>query len=269
MTRLHTEWQRLTGDDPARILVVELTGPAPWTALAPLWRGVQADWGLPAPAIAVNGRDGVQLWFLLAQPLAADQRAAFAQALLARYVVPLPRQRVACDPAESGGACLPAGDPAAPASPRRVPCPHPETGHWSAFVAPDLAPLFDDEPWLDLAPGDDAQADLLMRLTPTPAADLVRVHESLRPKAQPANPPPARPAPALRTMPAPAAAAGAPGAPAGPYTDPRDFLLAVMNDPGVPLPQRIDAARALLAAPGHPSTPAAVPPQSPQKLSLR
>ncbi len=254
MTRLHTEWQRLTGDDPARMLVVELTGPAPWTTLAPLWRGVQADWGLPAPAIAVNGRDGVQLWFLLAQPLAADQRAAFAQALLARYVVPLPRQRVACDPPESGGAGLPAGDPAAPASPRRVPCRHPQTGHWSAFVAPDLAPLFDDEPWLDLAPGADAQADLLMRLTPTPSADLFRVHASLRPPAPPAkppaNPPVACPPPAWGTMPAPVAPADASGASAGPCTDPRDFLLAVMNDPGVPLPQRIDAARALLAAPG-------------------
>ena len=32
------------------------------------------------------------------------------------------------------------------------------------FVAPDLAALFADEPWLDLPPSSDAQADLLARL---------------------------------------------------------------------------------------------------------
>ena len=36
--------------------------------------------------------------------------------------------------------------------------------HWSAFVAPDLAHIFNDTPWLDLPPNLEGQAELLARL---------------------------------------------------------------------------------------------------------
>jgi hypothetical protein len=69
------------------------------------------------------------------------------------------------------------------------------------------------------------------------------------------------PAPARTAAPAPDATptSGVPPAqpaenavtgPRGVYTDPGDFLRAVMNDATVPLALRIDAARALLTAPG-------------------
>ena len=45
--------------------------------------------------------------------------------------------------------------------PGRVPQLQAETGRWSAFVAPDLAAVFGDEPVLDIPPGDEAQAELL------------------------------------------------------------------------------------------------------------
>ena len=48
-----------------------------------------------------------------------------------------------------------------------------------------------------------------------------------------------------------AAPARSPGAPAQSqqWRDPREFLLSVMNDPQAPLALRVDAAKALLAAP--------------------
>jgi len=89
-------------------------------------------------------------------------------------------------------------------------------------VAPDLAPVFAEEPWLDTPPGEEGQADLLARL------------QSIKSAALPG--------------PAAAAAAGATPAPAT-NSDPKRFLLEVMNDASVPLALRIEAAKALL--PGH------------------
>ena len=78
--RLAREFQRLYGpaDAPAaaagnavRALVLDVARPADWRPLAAVWQGVQADLGLPAPAIVANGSDGLQLWFSLAQPVPA------------------------------------------------------------------------------------------------------------------------------------------------------------------------------------------------------
>ena len=89
MNRLMSEWNRLyllPGEalaaegidldaaqaglvDPrgrVRALVLELARPAAWEPLATVWRGVQADLELPAPAIAVSGVDGYQLWSAVA-----------------------------------------------------------------------------------------------------------------------------------------------------------------------------------------------------------
>ena len=72
MTRLQTELERLYLAAPAsladaqgrvRALVLEAVLPASWDRLSAVWQGVQAELELPAPAIAVSGTDGVQLWF--------------------------------------------------------------------------------------------------------------------------------------------------------------------------------------------------------------
>ena len=52
-----------------RALVIQLARPADWQPLAEVWMGVQTELGLPAPAIAVNGKDGMQLWFSVAAPV--------------------------------------------------------------------------------------------------------------------------------------------------------------------------------------------------------
>ncbi|MGV3571298.1 MAG: hypothetical protein ACO1PB_11925 [Ramlibacter sp.] len=213
MDRLETELQRLygapQGGGRVRAAVLELARPADWQTLARVWQGAQADLDLPPPAIAVNGRDGHQLWFSLAPSVEAAQATALLEALIAHYLHDVPPERIAMTPS------------AAP--PVEV-----EAGRWSAFVAQDLASLFADEPWLDLPPGADAQAEMLSRLKSIQPEALERALERLSAAAVP-----------------PPAAVAAP-APAPDASDPRRFLLSVMNDPAVDLRLRIEAAKALL-----------------------
>jgi hypothetical protein len=220
MNRLQAEQQRLSlataappqAGSAAHVLVLELSGPAPWERLAAVWQGVQADLDLPAPAIAVSGRDGYQLWFPLAEPLPLAQATAFLQALRSRYLAGVPADRIRCAPPEHFAA-----PPTQAASEL-----------WSAFVTADLAALFADTPWLDLPPSVDAQADLLSRVQRIETPHLQRALQRLAP-----------PAAAPSTQKA--------GTAAGEQTaDPRRFLLQVMNDAAVDMHLRIEAAKALL-----------------------
>jgi hypothetical protein len=215
MNRLQAELQRLYPASPeggVRAMVLELPGAGAWEHLSRVWHGVQADLQLPAPGIAVSG-SGYQLWFSVAQPVPTQQALAFLEALRNRYLAEVPPERVRTSPAAAAGA------------PQVTAMPPGEHGEerWSAFVAPDLAALFVDEPWLDLPPGNDAQAELLSRLQCMGAEDLQRSLAAPRPEP-----------------------AAAPSAAAAPPQDPRGFLLAVMNDRAIDLPLRIEAAKALL-----------------------
>ncbi len=218
MTRLQTELERLYLAAPAtlpdmpdrvRALVLEAVLPTGWDRLSAVWQGVQAELELPAPAIAVSGTDGVQLWFSLEAPVTVTQAHAFLDALRRRWLADLAPARVRLLP-----------DPGA-----RVPALLAED-RWSAFVAPDLAAVFADTPWLDVEPGEDGQAALLHGLHSIKPAAFAEALARLRT--------PARDAPALATA-APARA-----------DDPRAFLLRVMNDESVDLALRIEAAKGLL-----------------------
>jgi hypothetical protein len=211
------------------VLVLELARPAAWQPLAAVWQGVQADLAWPAPAIAVNGMDGLQLWFSLTEPVPAAQAQQAVAALCARYLAGLSQRRLAAWP--------PTSELARPQT-LEVPAHQAASGGWSAFVAPDLAAIFEDTPWLDLPPGVDAQASLLMAgrsLTPAQwRAGLTTL---------------AGPAPLAEPQQTSAASTSAPPpAPNAAATLARDFLLQVMQDEAAPLAQRIEAARALLAA---------------------
>lgn len=230
MSRLQTEIKRLYGTpeseagNPVRALVLELARPADWPRLAQVWQGVQADLGWPAPAIAVNGVDGYQLWFALTQALPPEEAQRVLGHLCKRYLADIAPERLR----------LTSG--AAPSIPRQA-----ATDTWSAFVTSDLAAVFADTPWLDLPPGEDAQAELLGRLSPIPLPDLTRALAS-------APVPAPEPAPApVATMPADMPAAPTPSAAHAPIADEaRRFLLGVVRDPAVELALRIDAAKALL-----------------------
>jgi len=165
------------------------------------------------------------------------QALAFLQALARRYLDDVAPDRVtmhvSVDVSERA-APLASGDaqPPCQAPPREA-----APGQWSAFVAPDLAALFADEPWLDLAPSPEAQAELLSALQSIDPADLQRAKAQLAPVA----PPPAPAGPARSSQAAPAL-----DSPAQAAAHSRHFLLQVMNDPAVDLALRIEAAKALL-----------------------
>lgn len=214
-----------------RAMVLSLGHPADWGALSPVWQAVQRDLGLPAPGIAVNGRDAFELWFSLAEPVAETDAARFLKTLCARCAGHTAPQRWRCWPSTDSRSIL-----------ERIPAKHPDSGRWSAFIAPDLPSIFGDDPSLDMKPGDEAQADVLSGLnsiTPSAWQSLLGWMDS--------GPAPSGAAP-LRVP----GGIAAGGGPQSDYSDPRRFLLEVMNDATVALALRIDAAKALLAVPAHP-----------------
>jgi hypothetical protein len=218
-----------------RAMVLELARPANWEVLSRVWRGVQVDLELPAPAIAVSGTDGLQLWFSLSEPVFVPQASAFLELLRLRYLPEVAPKRLRLMPMADGSA------PGQALHAPWVPAPQEQTGNWSAFVAADLAPVFADTPWLDIQPGNEGQADLLARLQSIKQPDFEIALERLRPP----TPQPGAPASETRnaqagpvnTQPMDSVAGG----------DARRFLLQVMNDDTVALALRIEAAKALLA----------------------
>lgn len=192
---------------PDRVAVLEVAGAGGWAELAKVWQGVQADLELPAPGIAVNGSDACQLWFSFLEGVSPLEAEGLLASLRSRYLRDVRPERIRMSR-------QPGAMPPFQVAPER----------WSAFVTQDLAALFDEGPWLDLPPGVDAQAELLSRLRPMAAEGLQRALQRLQP-------------PATASMPASQGVQ---------QDDPRDFLLRVMNDAGVDLQWRIEAAKALL-----------------------
>ena len=249
MNRLLSEWQRLyaAGPDRAwadpqgqvRALVLELSRPADWRTLSRAWQGVQADLALPAPAIAVTGRDGYQLWFSLDQAIPLPHATAFLASLQARYLADVPPERVRLWPMADEQA--PHGwrhTAPLPALDGQAVCPD----QWAAFVAPDLAPVFNDTPWLDLPPNLEGQADLLSRLRSVSAAEWQTACAQLNPLPTTTASHPTREAST-----SPDSLPSAPDARhVPPHTDPHSFLLSVMNNVALDMALRIEAAKALL-----------------------
>ncbi len=244
--RLTREFQRLYGPPDAvppgpqagvRTLVLEVARPAEWRPLAAVWKGVQADLGLPAPAIAANGVDGLQLWFSLAEPLDAGQAHHFLDALRLCYLADVPLHRVALTAATV---------------PPALPAQQPTGGRWAVFLAADLAPMFEESPWLDGAPTAEGQAELLGRLDSIPAAPWAAAQAQLAASLQLQAQAGLQPSPQPPSQSAPSAPAEAAGASAGPPTASpaqaaaQDFLLTVMRDETAALALRVEAAKALL-----------------------
>lgn len=242
MDRLNSELHRLFGHPPAggkpaptpdapeghRLFCVAVCRPGDWEQAATIFRGVQEDLDLPAPAVSVDGR-GFRLWFPLAEPVSSAQGNAFLTHLVARYAADLPSDRIeagAADPAQLPPAQL-AGDE-----------------RWSAFIDPSMGSMFTAEPWLDMAPPPDKQAELLAgfaRIKPQEfARALARLAPAFPPLAGNARPP-------ENHSVAPDRLTGN-----GPHADPQSFLLAVMNDPNASPALRVEAAKALLPYYRHP-----------------
>lgn len=275
MSRLQTQLHRLYHPQPGspigdlakpdlldaegrtRALVLTLARPADWDAVARVWQGVQVDLNLPAPAIAVNGQDGYQLWFSTAAPLAWPDARAFLTGLQARYWPDVSPARVriwpVSVPALTGSTLTQAPLDTSLDSPF-VPALIGDTGQWSAFVSRDLAPVFTDSPWLDIPPNPEGQADLLTPLRSIETSDLQSALALLATPATSGDPtaPSTSTSNGAQAAPQPAGTATAPPL-RSPQDDPRRFLLEVMNNPTVELALRIEAAKALLCAPHSPA----------------
>ncbi|MEO7937168.1 MAG: hypothetical protein ABIR55_00940 [Burkholderiaceae bacterium] len=217
-----------------RAMVLELSSPPGWDALAPVWHGVQTELELPAPAIAVSGIDSLQLWFSLAQPIAVPRAHAFLAGLQQRYLADIDPARVRLMPlAEASSARQDLHAALVPAFQIR-------TGNWSAFLAPDLVPVFADTPWLDIPPNEEGQASLLRGIDMMETAAFDMAFEKLLPGAQQS--------PSIAAVAASAAGPQPPErfATAGAAADAQRFLLQVMHDTTVALTTRVEAAKALL-----------------------
>jgi hypothetical protein len=262
MSRLHSEFARLflpatdaaeqapPAPTPAglldaqghtRALVLELAAPADWARLKAVWQGVQADLGLPAPAIAVSGTDGLQLWFSAPMPVAPADARRWLEALCRRYLGGLPPHRLRLYPRTEPAAA--AGDAAPHAAP--VPALQADGATWSAFVAPDLVPLFEETPWLDSEPSEEGQAALLERVGVMKAGWFEAAVAVETPQAVQA--------PAAGGGAAASVAAGGldeVGGLMGARQEALAFLRRVVQDEAAPLALRVEAAKALLQAPG-------------------
>jgi len=255
MNRLQTEFLRLyLSHDPAKVagpdlelvdangqsraMVMEVAQQVGWGAVAALWQGVQSELELPAPAIAVSGIDGYQVWFSLLEPIPVVQAQDFLESLRLRYLGTVAPRFIGMKPNADGSPPWPTHHS------RPVPAVQAETGHWSAFVVPGLASMFEEEPWLDLPPNSDAQANILSRLESIQPAHFQVARDRLRPiNTQVILDPQSAPA---ATSAADNKLASAGQALTHDGADPKRFLLAVMNDSSAELALRIEAAKALL-----------------------
>jgi len=215
-------------------MVMELTRPPDWEALSRVWHGVQVELELPAPAIAVSGTDGLQLWFSLTEPITVAQAHAFLEGLRRSFLADIESARVRLMPASDASALRQDLHAA------RVPAMQDNSENWSAFLAPDLVPIFAESPWLDLAPSEEGQATLLRSIEVMTQSAFEAAFAKLEPTMHP-----------LTSTVAVAGSVDDRGARDRPEAasagdDPKQFLLQVMKDNTVALALRIDAAKALL-----------------------
>jgi hypothetical protein len=259
MNRLHTELQRLyladnirsehhdtactdldlmDGNGQVRAMVLEVAQEAGCDWISTLWQGIQEELELPAPAIAVSGSTGYQVWFSLAEPVPAALALDFLESLRPRFLGKVAPRHIGMKPVVDAAA------PGQAVHAKLVPALQADTDRWSAFVAPGLASMFADEPWLDVQPGFDAQANLLSNVKSIQPADFRRAQEQLRPAA----------AHVVQNS-GSGCVDTATGGHDQPDTkqanlhtgsDPQRFLLSVMNDSTAELHLRIEAAKALL-----------------------
>jgi hypothetical protein len=227
-----------TGNSSHSALILESTKPAQWSYLAPFWSEINEGLGKNAVALAVNGADGLQLWIAIEADVSPSLAEEFALAFLQQQ-----KSQVhdACLNVWLQGRNLRGSRPLP-----SLPIVERDVGRWSAFVTRDLVSLFDDEPWLDIAPQSEQQADILSKITRLSAGDLRKYLGARR--ASQVNM--AADQQVSHSLPA-----GCSSAPTHPtrteafqesHRDPAEFLLHVMNSPEVEMRDRIEAAQALL-----------------------
>jgi hypothetical protein len=139
-----------TADDLTRALAVTFrkafgdgeTGH--WDRLCKVANALQADLGLPAPAVSIDGASAYRLWLSLETPVAASVAQDFLELLRLAY---FPELELAPD-AATAPVYLP-------------PCLNPRSGKWAAFIHPGMGASFAEESGLEMAPPLGAQVGFL------------------------------------------------------------------------------------------------------------
>lgn len=222
-------------DGQVRGMVLNFARAGDWSLVESLYRALQLDLALPAPAIAISGRAGYQVWLSLAASVPVATARSFLLALRDKYLADMLPENLSLSP-DAPLCTIPAQDAV--------------SGKWSAFIDPSMGSMFVDAPGLEMAPAMERQADMLHGLKSMTPEDLQRALALFDGVEEGA---------ALGqegTMSMSRSAPRSAGRDAARLeTDPRVFLQMVMNDPAVRLELRIKAAQALLphfvAAPGE------------------
>jgi hypothetical protein len=152
-----------------------------WTRLCEVANALQAELGLPAPAVSIDGASAYYLWLSLGSPVPASQAQDFLELLRRTYA---PEIEFAPD-AATAPVYLP-------------PCLNPRSGKWAAFIHPGMGASFADESGLDMAPPLAGQAAFLEGLDSIDEAQFAQAMRKLQQPAaalkETAPPPDARPA---------------------------------------------------------------------------
>jgi hypothetical protein len=175
-----------------------------WDRLCEVANALQADLGLPAPAVSIDGASAYRLWLSLASPVPAGEAQEFLELLQQAYF----RQTELAPDAATAPVYLP-------------PCLNPRSGKWAAFIHPGMGASFAEESGLDMAPPLTGQAAFLEGLDSI--AD-EQFREALHKLEQ-------------RHRPAPAPAAGSATASAEPASSAADDALAAETFALQPPPQ--------------------------------
>ncbi len=230
----------LATDGTVRTIVIGIADPKDWVRVAALYQGIQEDLELPAPAVSVSPDEGFQLWFSLAEAVPANQAVNFTHALRNKYLSDLPATKIRQWP-EAGNSCCRL---------TLVPSYHDTTQKWSAFIDPTMGSMFIDEAGLAISPGMDRQADLLGGVKSITADEFLRAMGVLKSDAELETNPEQRQTDRKINHPDGISSDNvgirSPLNVGSNFSDPKSFLLAVMNDPKVSGKLRISAAKALL-----------------------
>jgi len=166
-----------------------------WERLCKVANALQADLGLPTPAVSIDGASAYRLWLSLETPVSADQAQDFLALLRQAY---FPEYELAPD-AATAPVYLP-------------PCLNPRSGKWAAFIHPGMGASFAEESGLEVAPPLAAQLGFLEGLDSIAAEQFRDALRKLELRQAPARAPePATAEPAAE--PAVEAAAAAPARP--------------------------------------------------------
>jgi hypothetical protein len=217
-----------------RCFVISVENGCAWSQVAALYEGVQDELDLPAPAISVSVEEGYQIWFSLAEPVALQLAQEFMGSLIRHYLTETKATKLKLRPGMANDL----------KSVPQVPAKQESSDRWSAYIDPTMGSMFVEETWLEMAPNLDKQAAMLAGLKSIGTEDFdqaLKTLQTIREKISSPEPhPPVEKAESAQRCPPTTLGIG------GGFSNPKSFLLAVMNDSVASAEQRMAAAVALL-----------------------